>query len=239
MLTRKDSMDPTKIDVNSIPWKSNEEFYKETGLDPGCFYNWDAHVDRLIGIAKSIELHKLTVLTGSNASGKSVVRKLMNQAIPMKLSMGPDTQRCVAALSFMTRAGLDSYRGCNFMRDSEWSATSENSVRLAKSLLKTDTGRYLILDEPEIGMAEEMQLALAQYINSVKEDVLKNSYGLMVITHSRIIVKELHDDVFVNIDNAGWNKEDWLNREIVPTDLDKFTERSSRLFEAIRKRETH
>ena len=125
------------------------------------------------------------------------------------------------------------------MRDSEWSATSENSVRLAKSLLKNDSGRYLILDEPEIGMAEEMQLALAQYINSVKADVLKNSYGLMVITHSRIIVKELHDDVFVNIDNVGWNKEDLLNREIVPTDLDKFTERSSKLFEAIRKREKH
>ena len=231
------SVNPKDVDVNSVPWKSNEEFFRETGtnLDDYAPIDWEAHVDRLIAIAKWIPPHKLTIMTGSNASGKSVIRKLMSKAIADRLGLEPD-KPCVATLSFMTRAGLNSYSGINFMRDSEWTATSSNSIRLAKGVLKSKD-RFIILDEPEIGMGEEMQLAFAQYVNSVKKDVLERSLGLLVITHSRIIVKELENDVFVNIDHSSYTKQDWLNRDIVPTDFGQFEKRSDALFATIRDRE--
>lgn len=231
------AVNPKDVDVNSVPWKSNEEFFRETGtnLDDYAPIDWEAHVDWLIAIAKWIPPYKLTILTGSNASGKSVIRKLMQRAIADRLGLEPD-KPCVASLSFMTRAGLDSFRGINFLRDTEWSATSTNSIRLAKGVLKSKD-RFIILDEPEIGMGEEMQLAFAQYINSIKKDVLERSHGLLVITHSRIIVKELENDAFVNIDHRCYTKQDWLNRDIVPTDFDQFEKRSDALFKAIGGRE--
>ena len=97
---------PKGVDVNSVPWKSNEEFFRETGttLDDYAPIDWEAHVDRLIAIAKWIPPHKLTILTGTNASGKSVIRKLMQRAIADRLGLEPG-KPCVASLSFMTRAG--------------------------------------------------------------------------------------------------------------------------------------
>ena len=195
--------------------------------------DWNPHIDRLIKIAESIELGKLTILTGSNGSGKSVIRKLLPTRIQEKL--GKDSpERLVSSLSFMSRAGLNSTIGTNFLRDSEWTSTGDNTVHLLKSIINHDE-RFIVLDEVELGMGEELQLATANYINSVKDEVLKKSYGILVITHSRIVAKTLKEDAFFNIDGIE-TKEEWLNREIVPTDLDQFEENCDELFVAIRDR---
>lgn len=195
--------------------------------------DWNPHIDRLIKIAESIELGKLTILTGSNGSGKSVIRKLLPTRIQEKL--GKDRpERLVSSLSFMSRAGLNSMCGINFLRDSEWTSTGDNTVHLLKSIINHDE-RFIVLDEVELGMGEELQLSIANYINSIKDEVLKKSYGLLVITHSRIVAKTLKEDAFFNIDGIE-TKEEWLNREIVPTDLDQFEEDCDELFVAIRDR---
>lgn len=195
--------------------------------------DWNPHIDRLIKIAESIELGKLTILTGSNGSGKSVIRKLLPTRIQEKL--GKDSpERLVSSLSFMSRCALNSMCGINFLRDSEWTSTGDNTVHLLKSIIHHDE-RYIVLDEVELGMGEELQLATANYINSVKDEVLKKSYGLLVITHSRIVAKTLKEDAFFNIDGIN-TKEEWLNRKVVPTDLDQFQKDCDDLFVAIRDR---
>lgn len=195
--------------------------------------DWNPHIDRLIKIADSIELGKLTILTGSNGAGKSVIRKILPTRIQEKL--GKDSpERLVSSLPFMSRAGLSSTIGINFLRDSEWTSTGDNTVHLLKSIINHEE-RFIILDEVELGMGEELQLATANFINSVKDEVLKKSYGLLVITHSRIVAKTLKEDAFFNIDGIE-TKEEWLNREIVPTDLDQFQENCDELFVAIRDR---
>lgn len=195
--------------------------------------DWNPHIDRLIQIAESIELGKLTILTGSNGAGKSVIRKLLPTRIQEKL--GKDSpERLVSSLSFMSRCSLNSMCGINYLRDSEWTSTGDNTVHLLKSIMNHDD-RFIVLDEVELGMGEELQLATANYINSVKDEVLKKSYGLLVITHSRIVAKTLKEDAFFNIDGIE-TKEEWLNREIVPTDLDQFQEDCDDLFIAIRDR---
>jgi len=195
--------------------------------------DWNPHIDRLIKIAESIELGKLTILTGSNGSGKSVIRKLLPTRIQEKL--GKDSpEHLVSSLSFTSRTSLASWCGTNFLRDSEWTSTGDHTVHLLKSILNHDE-RFIVLDEVELGMGEELQLATANYINSIKDEVLKKSYGLLVITHSRIVAKTLNEDAFFNIDGIE-TKEEWLNREIVPTDLDQFEKDCDELFVAIRDR---
>ena len=195
--------------------------------------DWNKHIDRLIEIADSIELGKLTILTGSNGAGKSVIRKILPTRVQKKL--GKNTpEGLVSSLSLMTRAGLNTMSGINFLRDSEWTSTGDNTVNLLRSIIRHEE-RFIILDEVELGMGEELQLSIANYINSVKDEVLKKSYGLLVITHSRIIAKTLKEDAFFNIDGIE-TKEEWLNREIVPTDLDQFEEDCDDLFVAIRDR---
>lgn len=195
--------------------------------------DWNKHIDRLIEIAESIELGKLTILTGSNGAGKSVIRKILPTRIQKKL--GKDSpERLVSSLSFMSRAGLSSTIGINFLRDTEWTSTGDNTVHLLKSIINHEK-RFIVLDEVELGMGEELQLAVANYINSVKDEVLKKSYGLLVITHSRIIANTLKEDAFFNIDGFNTKKE-WLNRKVVPTDLDQFQKDCDDLFVAIRDR---
>lgn len=134
----------------------------------------------------------------------------------------------------MSRCALNSMCGINFLRDSEWTSTGDNTVHLLKSIINHDE-RFIVLDEVELGMGEELQLATANFINSIKDEVLKKSYGLLVITHSRIVAKTLKEDAFFNIDGIK-TKEEWINREIVPTDLDQFEEDCDELFVAIRDR---
>jgi len=45
------------------------------------------HIDRIIDVAESIEPGKVTILTGRNSSGKSVVRKLLGLRMMEKLSL--------------------------------------------------------------------------------------------------------------------------------------------------------
>ena len=193
----------------------------------------NAHVDRLIDIANSIEPHKFTLLTGSNASGKSVIRKILPMRIAPKLGIvdESDMKHCVASISLMTRTGSSPFGGPNLAHETDWDATSINSLDLVRRILAV-TNRYIVLDEPEIGMGEELQLAVVRYLNSVKDTVLANGHGLLMITHSRILVKELDNDVFINIDGYP-DKQSWLDRELVPTDLDEFENRAQEMFRAI------
>lgn len=64
----------------------------------------------------------------------------------------------------MTRAGNNIYSGVNFLRDSAWTSTGQNTAELLMSILNTEN-RYIVLDEPELGMGEELQLTIANYIN--------------------------------------------------------------------------
>ena len=62
----------------------------------------------------------------------------------------------------------------------------------------------------------------------------ENCYGVLVITHSDRVVRTLKHDAFVNLE--GMSEEEWLNREIVPTDFEQLEKESNELFCAIRDR---
>ena len=116
--------------------------------------------------------------------------------------------------------------------DLEWLATSKNTLHGIEMIFsdryKPD---YIIIDEPEIGMGEELQLGLAEWLN---EKIAGTTCGVLVITHSKNIVNYLRHDKFINLE--GMNVTEWLNRKPQKISIEDFTKFSDELFEAIRDR---
>ena len=190
----------------------------------------DKHIDHLKELLSQIDLDKITILTGDNGTGKSLIRKLVTTRVVK------ERKKKAKSVSMDTRTQSNPEWGAfsSVMHDLSWIATSINTLTLLKGVFtaikneNSDTG-YLILDEFEIGFSEETVLAIANYINKEMEDI---KIGVLIITHSRLAVKTLKADDFINI--QGKTKEEWLNREIIPTDLSKLEDNT--LFEAIRER---
>lgn len=201
----------------------------------------DKKINNLIDLMDRVEPYKLTILTGSNGSGKSLIRKQLCFHLAEKLDREPN--RLVADVSMQRRTEANTSLGalCSAMHDLSWVPTSVSTYNLISGIFKSvltdkENKRYIVIDEPEIGMSKETQLAIAQYLRSRLDEVLEKSYGLMIITHSECIVNALKDRCdFLNTDKEC-TADEWVNREIIPIDLEKLDKDSSDLFIAIRDR---
>lgn len=211
--------------------------------------NINEHIDNIINIANSIELNKVTILTGGNGCGKSVVRKLLTRIIKEKVKAIYNEEinsPLVASVSMETRTASrpDFYALSSMMHDLPWTATSVNTISLIRNLCnslldnpseKIKDKRFIVLDEIEIGLSEEVLLGLCDYLNDAFDKTKDKTLGVLVITHNRNVVKKLNHDKFLNIE--GLTEGDWLNREIRPVSLDDLDEWSTALYSGIRKRE--
>lgn len=195
--------------------------------------------NRLIDTYEKVEFDGITILTGSNGSGKSMIRKQLIFAIARDKDIEPkEAGRLISSTSMDARTGSNPEMGAmsGMMRDDDWIATSQSTYSNLKGLFsaaeKEKTCEYLVIDEFEIGCGEETILALSQYINKNLKRLIKGKKirGGMIITHSRLGVEELVADRFINIE--GMTKDEWLDREIFPTNLAKLDE--NELFFVIR-----
>lgn len=199
----------------------------------------NAHVDRIVELCKEVPLHKVTILTGGNACGKSVIRKQMALIIPDKLdaegiSHGKST---VASASMQLRTESKPEWGAfsSITHDSPWSATSDATLNMINQLFRNSSDpRYIIIDELEIGMSEELQIGFCNMLNKKLPEILEKNFGVMVITHSRHVVNTLNHDNFMNIE--GMTEDEWINREIVPIDPEDLEKWADELFKTIRDR---
>ena len=211
--------------------------------------NINEHIDNIINIAESIELNKVTILTGGNGCGKSVVRKLLTSIIKEKVKAIYNEEinsPLVASVSMETRTASrpDFYALSSMMHDLPWTATSVNTIRLIRNLCnsllnksseKIKDKRFIVLDEIEIGLSEEVLLGLCNYLNDAFDKTKDKTLGVLVITHNRDVAERLNHDKFLNLE--GLTKGEWLNREIRPVSLDDLDEWSAALYSGIKKRE--
>lgn len=123
-------------------------------------FDYEDYLDSLVDIIDSIDPTKITILTGRNAGGKSLIRKLMFTKI-RKLS-GKDKVRIPhASQQLRTEVNPDLGALGSFAHDLEWLATSTSTISNIEKVLKEEDADYLVIDEPEIGVGEELQLGLA------------------------------------------------------------------------------
>lgn len=196
----------------------------------------DQAIDNIINAMKKIEFGRIIILTGENGSGKSLIRKL----IPLQLrdKNGGEIVK-VASTSMDRRTGLHSELGGAgvFCRDTEWLATSDNSLEFIKQLINSVEDRFVVIDEPEIGMSDSLKMSVGHWLNQRLPDLLSKNKAVMVITHSKELVNQIkceHD--FINI--QGLTEEEWMNETPKMIDLDEWEKRNEELFVALRDRMT-
>lgn len=182
---------------------------------------------------------RVLVVTGENAAGKSFLRRVFKVFLAKR-------KRSITSYTFSMEARSRSNQDFNVLMSMAYGdeniwATSANTVHAIKSILNTsDSSEYkhaLIIDEPEIGLSEETELAIGQLMASrLSADWPKLRAGVVVMTHSRHIVGALMGvpgAKFLNLHDRYPTVEEWIDREIVPTDLDTFDDDAMERFHRI------
>lgn len=209
----------------------------------------DAHIDKLLDVIDEItkpeNQHKLTVMVGQNGTGKSLVRKQVDVKLITKLNK---ERHIVREISMQMRTETRSSLGalCSIMHDSPDAPTSTETWKLLRESMgrrtfTLDEPYFLVLDEMEIGMSQESVMGILNYFKSQLPTWLDNTLGILVITHSPIVAKELCEIKDCQFFDLGYNEVNqdihkWLNRTIVPTDFEWLNHWSLELYRKINDR---
>ena len=200
--------------------------------------NCEERAEQIKQMADKIELGQITLLTGSNGSGKSLIRQQIRFRIAKKLGGDCDPLKITADISMAKRASSIPSLGAlsGIFMDEPTDPTSLCSYSNVETLLNTfvknpeSSKRYLVLDEPEIGMTKESQLGLALLIKENVEALLQKTYGVLIISNSEYFISRLANiGVFLNMDGYE-SADEWVNRTIIPTDFSKLSKESSDLY---------
>lgn len=136
--------------------------------------------------AMSQKATKLVVVTGENASGKSlfvrIVSVVLNQEGIVPVS---------ASIRERTGGGM---RQAMMFGEEQSQSTGATSVGVIQTAFKNlDRPSALIIDEPELGLSDAYARALGEYVGSAAKSVPTKCRGVVVVTHSRSLVQGLID----------------------------------------------
>ena len=134
----------------------------------------------------------LLLITGSNASGKSLLSKLLSHRANkdwgldlMRVGMDIRTTSSGLRRAFVF-GGLD--------EDESAGALSVHACLKVFSCCQSKEDRHLVvLDEPDVGLSEEYAAALGQRIARFATAMPATTQALIVVTHSRYLARELRD----------------------------------------------
>lgn len=161
---------------------------------------------------------KLCVITGKNASGKSVIRKILH-------NHHDDHKLKYMVLSQEGRCASGGFERLFLYGTEKDESTGYNSVKMLLKAIQSGQSWEqpfgMMIDEPEIGCSEETQAAMGLRI-ARDFDTLPQLNGMFIITHSRQLVKNLLSvkPTHWRLEEDGLSLEQWVEREVVPCDLE-------------------
>lgn len=164
----------------------------------------------LLGLPPSIPTSTILLVTGDNASGKSLFRRVLATYYQKQQLETITLSQQARSQSGLPRAVI--------YGDEEDEATGAISANaLSKSFHQRTKPYVLIFDEPEIGMGEEAQLGAAIFLQQHCSNLPQNCEGIVLFTHSRILISSLkHMTHFIWLHHPNHSVNDWLNRTLLP-----------------------
>ena len=189
--------------------------------------------------------YDVIVITGENASGKSLVRRLFTQ----NLSLTYKIDKMMFSQEHRTSGGIPN---AMIYGTEDYESTGAISAKVIVGGFRNcelrddkDGDVVLIYDEPEIGLGEEAQLGVGVYMrNKMQNECPDKLMALIVFTHSKHIVSELMQItgkklLFVNLTYNNMTSSEWINRVIKPITPDEVNDKGHEKYHEIQQAINH
>lgn len=184
-----------------------------------------------LGVERNFStLTRVLVIVGSNTSGKSVLRRLVQFTLEKKIEVIALSHELRVRGNFSTVYGDESWQ-------STGAITAKTFLMAVKTMRERTKPLIVIWDEPEIGMSEELQTGCADWLFSNLHPWPKFLRGLIFLTHSRIWARRAMDyprAKFLSLDGYP-TVDDWLQREVKPVDPETITRLAGEKFQRLNK----
>lgn len=174
------------------------------------------------------------LIVGQNGAGKSMVRRML------KTGAG---ERKIATYDFSQERRCEGgVMGAMIYGSEHWESTGYISIKTFRTAFKQDpdVSEYMFIwDEPEIGLSEESQLGIIQFVREqFAKDRDERLLGCVFMTHSRLFVRGFMDYpkmAFIDLDGKYATAAEWADREAVAADLDEVCDRGIARFRELSK----
>jgi hypothetical protein len=151
--------------------------------------------DAVPALAEEGSNERLLVVSGENGGGKSLVASVIGGSA-RRVAEEEGVKLEVMDIGMSRRTMPDISRVFIF-GDEGSESTGNISMKAMLGALKTSRDRghrhWVVLDEPDIGMGEGYHRAIGQHLAAFASAMPDNCEGLVVVSHSRAIVRELVD----------------------------------------------
>jgi hypothetical protein len=225
-----------------MPWSTSRPVpASEADIDPGARRHEDDVVESLLNDAIAATLAetdyfgpdgpvparvayghpKLALVTGENASGKSFLVRGLGQ---MMRDAHPKLEILAVTMSLRSQGGM---ARAFLFGDEQRESTGRSSIKAVLAGIRACRERQhdhvLILDEPDIGLAESYAGALGSYLAAFVEDMPVRTLGVVVVTHSRPLVHGLlpAGPASIRVGDDLRPLEHWLREGPIPRGLEE------------------
>lgn len=197
---------------------------------PNRLFNLKPEFAKELGVPANFSTTNTSVLVvvGSNASGKSFLRRYVQASLREK-----NVEVLALSHELRTKGGMMS---AFVYGDEAWQSTGAITAGTFLAGVKTmktrDHSHVVIWDEPEIGMGEELQVGCADWLFASLKPWPKLLLGIILLTHSRFWARRAMacpKARFLSLDGHP-TLDDWLNREIKPMDPETLTRHAGEKF---------
>lgn len=139
---------------------------------------------------------KVLLVTGENAAGKSFFFQVLHGWARAHFEQAGIT----VSIRERTGAGTREDGGMRRMMmfgDESVQSTGACSVSVIERAFgnASEPGRFLMLDEPELGLSDGYAVALGRYLAQKASEMPEASAGLVVVTHHRGLARALADEL--------------------------------------------
>ena len=184
--------------------------------------NEDGEVLFPLTIEWSEKPSNILLVAGANASGKSVLGGVI-ESIAKELKF----EKRNVCMRNRTASGFAS---AMIFGDESTFSTGSNTIGAVKNGLNSSIGApgpsVMVLDEPDLGLAEESAMGMGSFIADRALVQESNMALVVVISHSRALFRQLMTDVGapvhkIFVGDPKTSFDEWLNRPLVPYSIEQ------------------
>lgn len=163
---------------------------------------------------------KIMFVVGTNASGKSIIGKIIEM-------IAREDNLIKRSCSMRNRTSGEFGQRMIFGKEDD-NSTGVNSINATIMGLKStisEKNSVLILDEPDLGLAEEYSSALGQFIAKIVNENNENIGLILVITHSKNLIKSALEEITVPfskvyVGDSNISFDDWYESPFKPASIE-------------------